>query len=58
MIDTETERLRGKYHYDSEVFPYIATAINKGKWNFSEYQEELSLLFKEYNIDKNLRGII
>lgn len=58
MIDTKTERLRGKYHYDSEVFPYIATAINKGKWNFTEYQEELSLLFKEYNIDKNLRGII
>lgn len=58
MIDTKSETLRGQYHYDSEVFPYIATAINKGKWNFSEYKVELSLLFKEYEINENLRGII
>ncbi len=43
-------------HHDSSIFPYIATAIVKGKWNYSEYPSELDLLFKEYNIDKHLRG--
>ena len=33
------EPKRGKYHYDSIVFPYIATAIIKGKWNLNEYFE-------------------
>jgi hypothetical protein len=41
---------RGLYHCDSIVFPYIATAIVKGKWNFSEYNKELTELFTEYNI--------
>ena len=27
----------GKYHFNSNVFPYVATAINKKKWNMSEY---------------------
>lgn len=43
-------------HHDSSIFPYIATAIVKKKWNYSEYPGELDLLFKEYSIDKNLRG--
>lgn len=43
-------------HHDSSIFPYIATAIVKGKWNYSEYPSELDLLFKEYSIDKHLRG--
>lgn len=58
MINPENQKLRGLYHYDSEVFPYIATAINKGKWNYSEYESELSELLTEYKIDKNLRGTI
>ena len=44
-------------HYNSLDYPYIATAVVKGKWNYSEYQEELDAIFSEYNIDKNIRGI-
>lgn len=51
------ENRRGLYHYDSFVYPYIATAINKGKWNYNEYQKELDLLFGEYNINPFERGI-
>ena len=53
-----TERKRGMFHYDSNVFPYIATAINKGKWNYTEYKPELDVLFSEYSIDPNIRGIV
>lgn len=34
---------RGRHHFDSLVYPYVATAIVKGKWNTVEYPE-LSLL--------------
>lgn len=47
---------RGLFHYDSIVFPYIATAISKGKWNIGEYHNELIVIFKEYNIDPTMRG--
>ena len=50
------DRKRGKTHYDSFVFPYIATAIVKGKWNISEYPEEITKLFQEFNIDSSVRG--
>ncbi len=52
------ETQRGQYHCDSNVYPYVATAIVKGKWNYSEYKKELDLLYKEYNIDKNIRGFV
>lgn len=48
---------RGIAHYDSSIYPYIATAVVKGLWNFSEYAEELSEVFKEYGIDYTLRGL-
>lgn len=51
------EKKRGIYHYDSSVYPYIATAINKGKWNISEYQDELNPIFEKYNINPFDRGI-
>jgi len=57
MVKLGSEKKRGIYHYDSLVFPYIATAINKGKWNYDEYQKELDELFKEYNIIPFERGI-
>ena len=50
------EPKRGVYHYDSIVFPYIATAIIKGKWNIGEYPHELLPLLSEYNINVRLRG--
>lgn len=40
---------RGIHHFDSLVYPYIATAIVKGKWNFQEYPE-LKGLLDIYNI--------
>lgn len=57
MCKVGDEVKRGIFHYDSYVFPYIATAIVKGKWNYSEYKNELDILLKEYNIDKDKRGI-
>jgi hypothetical protein len=51
------EPKRGEAHYDSNVFPYIATALVRGKWNLSEYPNELGKIGKEYNIDFIKRGI-
>jgi hypothetical protein len=61
--------MQGVYHYNGEerggvmhnntiVYPYIATALVKGKWNVGEYGNHLNKMFDEYNIDVNKRGII
>jgi hypothetical protein len=47
---------RGMDHYDSNIWPYIATALVNGKWNIKEYKNELTPLLKEYIIDDNIRG--
>jgi hypothetical protein len=47
---------RGIHHYDSDIFPCIATAVVKGLWNMTEYPSEMSEVVKEYNIDLNKRG--
>lgn len=47
---------RGIHHFDSDIYPFIATAIGKGKWNYSEYPNELGKVFSTYGIDKNRRG--
>ena len=57
MVRLGNEKRRGIYHNDSYVFPYIATAINKGKWNYNEYEKELNTLFNIYNINPFDRGI-
>lgn len=44
-------------HYNSYSYPYIATAIVQGKWNTLEYKDELDIIFNDYNIDKNIRGV-
>jgi hypothetical protein len=49
------EPKRGMYHYDSIVFPHVSTALVKGKWNLSEYEQELAPLFNEYGIDQTGR---
>ena len=51
----EQDKKRGLYHYDSSVYPYIATAICKGKWNLKEYPE-LQQVLKDYKIDWKARG--
>ena len=50
------ESLRGQDHYDSTVFPYVATAIVRGKWNTLEYSNEMKYFFNRYGIDHSIRG--
>lgn len=49
-------RKSGLHHWDNSIYPYVATAIVKGKWNISEYKEILSPLLKKYGIDLLKRG--
>ena len=58
MAKIGNEKKRGIYHYDSLVFPYVATAIVKGKWNLSEYPKELSYMLSEYQINPEDRGTV
>jgi hypothetical protein len=58
MVRLGTEPKRGIYHYDSFVFPFLSSAITKGKWNMMEYANELNPMFEEYNINPFERGII
>jgi hypothetical protein len=51
----DNELQRGSAHYDSNIFPYIASALVSGKWNLSEYGKELSELINQYNININNR---
>lgn len=46
---------RGGLHWDSKIYPYVATAVVKGKWNTREYPNELKDIFNKYNIDLNVR---
>jgi len=55
-ISIQKGEKRGKYHYDSPMFPACATAITKGRWNTKEYGKELAELFFKYKIDPNERG--
>jgi len=52
----ETDKKRGMYHWDSGIYPYIATAVVKGKWDYECYSIELSKLMDKYKIDPNVRG--
>jgi hypothetical protein len=56
LIAYHNEPKRGLVHYDSSVFPYIATALIKGKWNLGEYEKELRPLLAKYQIDVRERG--
>jgi len=51
------ESKRGLNHYDTDVYPYVATALVKGKWNLNEYPNELTPILNENNIDIKKRGI-
>ena len=53
----DSDKKRGKYHYDSRAYPYIATSVVKGKWYTSDYPELVSIL-KDYDIDPKIRGEI
>lgn len=53
----DNEPKRGGAHYDSNVYPYIATALVRGKWNLSEYKNELGFILDKNNINIKKRGI-
>ena len=44
-------------HYNSSIYPHICSAINKGKWNLSEYPI-IKEIAKKYNINLNERGTV
>jgi hypothetical protein len=48
---------RGQHHFDNDVYPYVATAIVKGKWNLREYPKELEAALARYKIDPAVRGV-
>ena len=52
------DKQRGMAHYDSITYPYIATAIFKGKWTTDTYKEELTKMSQEFGLDLNVRGCI
>ncbi len=51
------EDKRGIFHYNSSVYPH-GNFISKGKWVYSEYENELKTLHDQYKIDKSKRGIV
>ena len=57
------EPKRARLHYDSSVFPHVMSAIKGGcvgkrpRWNMTQYNHELNILLKKYNIDRNIRGV-
>lgn len=48
---------RGVHHFDNDVYPYIATAIVKGRWNLGEYGVELGALLERHGINPAIRGV-
>jgi len=53
----DNEVKRGSLHYDSSIFPYVATAVCKGQWNLIQYPIILKKALEEYNIDPAIRGV-
>lgn len=54
---TGFEIKRGGQHWDSTIFPCIATAVCRGIWNTGEYDDKLESLFEKYNINPEERGM-
>jgi len=51
------DKKRGQFHWDSSIYPYFATAIVKGKWNFTDYEAILRPILERNQIDHLIRGI-
>lgn len=47
----DNESKIGTNHHDSNVYPYIATAVVKGKWNLGEYPVQLYKILYQHKID-------
>ena len=54
----ERHHQQGALHYESKIYPYVATAIVKGKWNFSGYPEKLKIILNNNKINVDIRGKI
>lgn len=60
----DDEPKRGSLHYDSNIFPYISSALvghslgGPSRWLYKHYKKELEVLLKEYKIDPSVRGTI
>ena len=48
---------RGKYHWDNTIYPFVATAIVKGKWNMSEYSDVLDSILQINGLDPEQRSV-
>jgi len=49
MVYSDKDVKVSEYHWSSQKFPYVATAVEKGKWNFLGYKDILMKLFSEYD---------
>jgi hypothetical protein len=60
--------IKGLYHFDNEekvggahhasnVYPYIATAVVRGQWNYREYKDKLEPILINNNVDPLIRGL-
>jgi hypothetical protein len=53
---TKRGKKRGQLHWDNPMYPYIATAIVKGRWNTLEYLEELQTVMRDTKNGFGSRG--
>ena len=49
---------RGLSHYDPVEYPYIATAIFKGKWTLGEHRNLLGDILDRYEVNPEVRGFV
>lgn len=57
VVFNSRNKKRGIFHYDSEAFPHVASALVRGRWNVSEYPE-LEKILTENGIDTTIRGVV
>jgi len=50
------EDQKGKYHWDTSVYPHIVSAVQRGMWNTLQYDGMILELLKEYDINPSIRG--
>jgi len=55
LVFFDGEKKRGRYHFDCSIFPYMASAIVDGKWNFLEYSSELKETERKFGCNLSLR---
>jgi len=47
----------GPYHWAPEIWPYVCTAVGRGKWTLSVHGDRLLNILNEYSVDIRKRGI-